>query len=57
MKTQFIKSLVVFIPLWLILSLLFYGIDNVLLKAIAFGFIGSLSVFFVPKVFKKNKKR
>ena len=58
-KNEFLISLLIYIPLGIILSFINYksGENIVLSKAITFGFIGALSVFFVPFIYKIFKKK
>lgn len=56
MKKEFYKSLIIFVPLCLIMSLLtLKTTDLSLSKAFLTGFVGSLFVFFVPFKLKKRE--
>ena len=56
MKKEFLISILFFIPLAAVLSYINYStVPHNLPKAIAFGMLGALGVFFVPYIFRKFK--
>ena len=55
MKIEFKKSLIVYFPTALVLTSIFYSIDDKLNKSIIFSLIGAAIIFFVPLIFKGLK--
>jgi len=54
MKQEFAISFLFFLILGAVLS--YNSYDDNFLRSLLFGYLGALSVFFVPYLFKKQKK-